>query len=53
MMKMARKCCIENQHVWWIFCTEGVLTLGIGLPTVSFQSWKAATKNLVESLIYE
>jgi len=38
---------------WWIFALAGVLALGIALLTVSFQSWKAATKNPVESLRYE
>jgi putative ABC transport system permease protein len=38
---------------WWIFVLAGLLALGIALLTVSFQSWKAATKNPVESLRYE
>jgi putative ABC transport system permease protein len=38
---------------WWIFALAGVLALGIAMLTVSFQSWKAATKNPVESLRYE
>lgn len=38
---------------WWIFALAGVLALGIALLTVSFQSWKAATRNPVESLRYE
>jgi putative ABC transport system permease protein len=38
---------------WWIFVLAGLLALGIALITVSFQSWKAATKNPVESLRYE
>ena len=38
---------------WWIFALAGLLALGIALLTVSFQSWKAATKNPVESLRYE
>ena len=38
---------------WWIFALAGVLALGIALLTVSFQSWKAATKNPVEALRYE
>jgi putative ABC transport system permease protein len=38
---------------WWIFALAGIAALGIALLTVSFQSWKAATKNPVESLRYE
>jgi len=38
---------------WWIFALAGLLALGIALLTVSFQSWKAANRNPVESLRYE
>ncbi len=38
---------------WWIFALAGVVALGIALLTVSFQSWKAATRNPVEALRYE
>ncbi|QGY44617.1 FtsX-like permease family protein [Maribellus comscasis] len=38
---------------WWIFLVAGLLALGIALLTVSFQSWKAATRNPVEALRYE
>ncbi len=38
---------------WWIFALAGVLALGIALLTVSWQSWRAATRNPVESLRYE
>ena len=38
---------------WWIFALAGLLAMGIALLTVSFQSWKAATRNPVESLRYE
>jgi len=38
---------------WWIFALAGLMALGIALLTVSFQSWKAATKNPVVSLRYE
>jgi len=35
---------------WWIFALAGLLVLGIALLTVSWQSWKAATRNPVEAL---
>ncbi len=38
---------------WWVFALAGLLALGIALLTVSFQSWKAATRNPVEALRYE
>nr|WP_319572416.1 ABC transporter permease [uncultured Draconibacterium sp.] len=38
---------------WWIFALAGILALGIALLTVSWQSWRAATRNPVEALRYE
>jgi putative ABC transport system permease protein len=35
---------------WWIFALAGLLALGIALLTVSWQSWKSATRNPVEAL---
>lgn len=38
---------------WWIFAFAGLLAFGIALLAVSWQSWKAATRNPVEALRYE
>jgi len=38
---------------WWIFALSGFIALAIALITVSWQSWRAATKNPVEALRYE
>jgi putative ABC transport system permease protein len=38
---------------WWIFALAGVVALMIALLTVSWQSWRAATRNPVEVLRYE
>ncbi len=38
---------------WWIFALAGVSALGIAMLTVSWQSWRAATRNPVEALRYE
>ena len=38
---------------WWIFILTGLIALTIALLTVSWQSWKAATSNPVESLRFE
>jgi putative ABC transport system permease protein len=38
---------------WWIFILTGIIALIIALVTVSWQSWKAATSNPVDSLRFE
>lgn len=38
---------------WLNFVLAGIIALGIALITVSWQSWKAATRNPVEALRYE
>ena len=38
---------------WWIFTFAGIFALGVALLTISWQSWKAATRNPVEALKYE
>jgi putative ABC transport system permease protein len=38
---------------WWIFVLAGLIALLIALITVSFQSWKAASRNPVDALRYE
>lgn len=38
---------------WWIFALAGAGALGIALFTVTWQSWKTATRNPVEALRYE
>ncbi|MBN1822592.1 MAG: FtsX-like permease family protein [Prolixibacteraceae bacterium] len=53
MYKWLENFAYKTNLSWWIFAFAGVVALGIALLTVSFQSWKAATKNPVESLRYE
>lgn len=38
---------------WWIFALSGLLVIAVSLLTVSWQSWRAATRNPVEALRYE
>ena len=38
---------------WWVFAFAGLMALIIVLVTVSWQSWRAATRNPVEALRYE
>jgi len=53
MQKWLESFAYKTTLSWWIFALAGLLALGIALLTVAFQSWKAATKNPVESLRYE
>ena len=38
---------------WWVFIIAGSMALFIAVITVSWQTWRAATRNPVESLRYE
>ena len=38
---------------WWVFTIAGIIALVIALITVSWISWRAATRNPVEALRYE
>lgn len=50
MNKWLQNFAYKTELSWWIFLLAGVLALGIALLTVSWQSWKAANRNPVESL---
>lgn len=43
----------KTELSWWIFAMAGLLALVIAILTVSWQSWRAATRNPVEALRYE
>ena len=53
MNKWLESFAYKTELSWWIFAVAGLLALGIALLTVSWQSWKAATRNPVEALRYE
>lgn len=53
MQKWLENFAYKTTLSWWIFTLAGVLTLGIALLTVSWQSWRAATRNPIEALRYE
>ena len=38
---------------WWVFALAGILSFAIALLTVSWQSYKAATRNPIDALRYE
>ena len=43
----------KTNIAWWVFVLAGVIVGAIALLTVSWQSWRAATRNPVEALRYE
>jgi len=53
MHKWLQTFAYKTEMSWWIFALAGILALGIALLTVSWQSWRAATRNPVEALRYE
>jgi putative ABC transport system permease protein len=53
MNKWLENFAYKTELSWWVFALAGLLALGIALLTVSWQSWKAATRNPVEALRYE
>jgi putative ABC transport system permease protein len=38
---------------WWVFAAAGAVAIIVALLTISWQSWRAATRNPVEALRYE
>ena len=38
---------------WWFFALAGIIAFGVALLSVSWQSWRAATRNPVEAFRYE
>ena len=48
MSKWLQNFAYRTELSWWIFGLSGIIALGIAILTVSFQTWRAATKNPVE-----
>jgi putative ABC transport system permease protein len=53
MKKWLMNFAYRTELCWWIFGCAGLIAFGIASLTVSWQSWKAATRNPVEALRYE
>ncbi len=53
MNKWLQNFAYQTNLSWWIFTLAGMLAVGIALLTVSWQSWRAATRNPVDALRYE
>jgi len=50
MNNWLRNYATRTELSWWIFAFAGILAIIISLFTVSWQSWRAATKNPVDAL---
>ncbi len=53
MHKWLQNFAYKTEISWWIFALTGLSTIVIVVLTVSWQSWKVATRNPVEALRYE
>jgi putative ABC transport system permease protein len=53
MMKWLGNFAFKTSLSWWIFAVSGLLAMTIALLTISWQSYKAATRNPVKALRYE
>jgi putative ABC transport system permease protein len=53
MSKWLESFAYKTELSWWVFALAGAMALGIAILTISWQSWKAATRNPVEALRYE
>jgi len=53
MNKWLQNFAYKTELSWWVFAMAGLIALVIALLTVSWQSYRAATRNPVESLRYE
>ena len=53
MNKWLQSFAYKTEIQWWTFVASAFIVMVVTLLTVSFQSWRAATKNPVEALQYE
>jgi putative ABC transport system permease protein len=53
MQKWLQNFAYRTSISWWLFLVAGMIAFIVAILTVSYQSYKAASKNPVESLRYE
>jgi putative ABC transport system permease protein len=53
MNKWLENFAYKTELSWWIFALAGLVAFVVALLTVSWQSWRSATRNPVEALRYE
>ncbi len=53
MNKWLQNFSFKTELSWWVFVLSGIMALLFAMLTVSWQSWRAATRNPVKALRYE
>ena len=53
MQRWLENFAFKTNQSWWIYAIVGLLTIGLSALSVSWKSWRAATKNPIEALRYE
>lgn len=53
MHKWLENFAYKTELSWWIFALAGLMAIAVAIIAVSWQSWRAATRNPVEALRYE
>jgi putative ABC transport system permease protein len=53
MHKWLQNFAYKTELSWWVFALAGIVAVAVAVLAVSWQSWRAATRNPVESLRYE
>ena len=53
MTKWLQNFAYKTELSWWVFGVAGAAAVAVTILTVSWQSWKAATRNPIEALRYE
>lgn len=53
MKKWLENFAYKTELSWWVFAVAGAVAVVVAVLTVSWQSWRAANRNPVESLRYE
>ena len=53
MHKWLQNFAYKTELSWWVFALAGIVAVAVAVLTVSWQSWRAASRNPVEALRYE
>jgi len=53
MHKWLQNFAYKTELSWWVYAMAGLVEVAVAAITVNWQSWRAATRNPLESLRYE